>query len=220
MTVGTQLTPQKPDALGARPSARRGRARTSRSAAAGDALRRCLVTGELKKRADLIRFVIGPGNAVTPDLAEKLPGKGLWVSATKESIHMAAAKNLFAKAAKAAALPALSLADDVIRLLRARCLNLLGLAKGAGIAVVGEAQTEQALRAGRLALYVHAQDARHVLENGQDIAGCGLFTRDELGAALGYDHIVHAGLLAHGLSEKLALELGRLQSMMRGKNEG
>jgi uncharacterized protein len=183
--------------------------------------RRCLATGEMKPRAEMIRFVIGPENSVVPDLSENLPGAGLWVTATPEFIRQAAKKNYFAKAAKRTARPALTLAEDVARLLRKRCLEFLGLAKGAGIAVLGETQTETALRAGKLALYIHAPDATRILDNRNSIAECDIFSRDEMGAALGYAQIAYAGIAPHGLTEKLKLEIKRLQSMTStGKNEG
>jgi uncharacterized protein len=182
--------------------------------------RRCLVSGEMKPRAEMIRFVIGPDNTVIPDLSENLPGSGLWVTASKESVQQAAKKNLF-KATR----PAITLAEDVARLLRKRCLEFLGLAKGAGIAVLGESQTEAALRANKLALFFHAPDATRVLDNKNSIAECEIFSRDEMGAAFGYDQIVYAGIAPHGLTDKIKLEIKRLQSMtfispIAGKNEG
>ena len=181
---------------------------------APDGARRCLVAGEMKPRAEMVRFVIGPDNSVVPDLSENLPGHGLWVTATPDAIHLAVKKNLFAKVAKATAHPAMTLAEDVTRLLRKRCLEFLGLAKGAGIAVLGEGQTESALRANKLALYLHAPDATRVLDNRNSIAECEIFSRHEMGAAFGYDQIVYVGISPHGLAEKLKLEIKRLQSMM------
>lgn len=178
-----------------------------------DAERRCLATGEMKPRTEMIRFVIGPDHSVVPDLSENLPGHGLWVTASPESIRLAVQKNLFAKAAKEAARPAPDLPDIVARLLRKRCCEFLGLAKGAGIAVLGEAQTETALRAQKLALYLHAPDATRMLDNRFDICECTLLSRDEMGAAFGYDQIVYAGISPHGLTEKLKLELNRLRLM-------
>ena len=200
----------------------RNKKHASASAAkAADAERRCLTSGEMKPRAELIRFVIAPDQSVVPDLSEKLPGHGLWVTATAEAVTLAAKKNLFAKAAKEPARPAVDLAQDVMRLLRKRCLEFFGLAKGAGIAVLGEAQTEAALRANKLALYLHAPDATRVLDNRGGVSVCTLFTRDELGAAFGYDQIVYAGVMPHGLTEKVKLELTRLHSMISvGKIEG
>ena len=161
----------------------------------------------------MIRFVIGPDQSVVPDLAENLPGHGLWVMATPESVRLAVKKNLFAKGARETARPAVDLAEIVARLLRKRCLDFLGLAKGAGIAVLGESQTEAALRARKLALYLHAPDATRMLDNRSAVAECDSFSRGEMGAAFGYDQIVYAGIGPHGLTEKLKLELNRLRSM-------
>lgn len=189
-----------------------------------ETMRRCLYLGELRPRAEMIRFVIGPEDAVVPDLSENLPGHGLWVTATAEAVRQAASKNLFAKAAKKPAKPSKTLADDVANLLKKRCLDLLGLAKGAGIAVLGETETETALRARKLALYLHASDAARALDNRQAVADCEIFSREEMGAALGYAQIVYAGLAPHGLTEKLKVEIKRFQSMtvlpISGKNEG
>ena len=188
---------------------------------APDGARRCLATGEMKPRAELIRFVIAPDKSVVADLSENLPGHGLWVSASRDAIELAIKKNLFAKAAKEQAYPAADLVDSVAALLRKRCLTFLGLAKGAGIAVLGESQTEAALRAHKLALFLHAPDATRTLDNRSGVCDCLLFSRDEMGAAFGYDQIVYAGLVPHGLTEKLKLELNRLQLMIPvGKNEG
>ncbi len=200
MTAVFKLARKKADAVG--------------ETGVSDAERRCLASGKMKPRAEMIRFVIGPDNAVVPDLSENLPGHGLWVSATPEAICLASKKNLFAKAAKTTAHPAASLTEDVARLLHKRCLEFLGLAKGAGIAVLGEAQTEAALRANKLALYLHAPDATRVLDNRNSIAECETFSRDAMGAAFGYDQIVYAGIAPHRLTEKLKLEIKRLQSML------
>jgi len=195
---------------------------TERRCPPSDAERRCLASGEMKPRTEMIRFVIGPDQSVVPDLSENLPGHGLWVTASPESIQLAVKKNLFAKAAKETAHPAPDLADMVARLLRKRCCEFLGLAKGAGIAVLGEAQTEAALRARKLALYLHAPDATRALDNRSETTECALLSRDEMGAAFGYDQIVYAGISHHKLTEKLKLELNRLRSMTEdtGKNVG
>ena len=197
----------------------RKKAVTATETKVSEGARRCLVTGESRPRAEMIRFVISPENTVVPDLSEKLPGSGLWVTATPESVQQATKKKLFG-----AARPALTLAADVARLLRKRCLEFLGLAKGAGITTLGETQTAAALRANKLALYLHASDATRVLDNRNSIPECALFSRDELGAAFGYDQIAYAGIAPHGLTKKVLLEIKRLQSMtvlpIVGKSEG
>jgi len=74
---------------GTRPSRREDRASE----------RRCIVTRELGPKEALIRFVVAPDGTVTPDLENRLPGRGLWVIAKREAIDKASARGLFAKAA-------------------------------------------------------------------------------------------------------------------------
>ena len=169
--------------------------------------RRCIVTGEIRPKDELIRFVIAPDHTVVPDLACNLPGRGLWVSAEREAIETAVQKNLFSKAAKAPVKADPALAATVAQLLRKRCLDLLGLAKSAGIAVLGQAQVESAMKAKTIVLLLVADDAAaNGLEkiNSTSIATARCFTRNELGFALGYEQIVYVGLIKpHGLTEKL-----------------
>jgi predicted RNA-binding protein YlxR (DUF448 family) len=199
--------------------------KTPRSAGkTADAERRCLVAGDLKPRMEMIRFVIAPDQSVVPDLSENLPGHGMWVTTSREAIQMAAKKNLFAKAAKQPAKPAADLADRVAHLLRKRCTDFLGLAKSAGIIVLGESQTEAAMRANRLALHLHAPDATRKLDNRYNVTECDLFSRDEMGAVFGYDQIVYVGLLPHKLTDKVKAEIDRLRPLvmplMTDGNEG
>lgn len=177
--------------------------------------RRCLVSGEVLPKDELIRFVVGPADAVVPDLAQNLPGRGLWVKADRDAITTAAKKGLFAKAAKAPAKADADLADQVAKLLRTRCLNFAGLAKGAGVTILGQPQVETALRAKKLVLLLLADDAKAELDRRGEVPECHLFTRDELGAALGYAQIVYAGLKPHGLTNCLKADIHRLEKLVK-----
>jgi len=94
--------------------------------------RRDIVSGEVREEARLIRFVVGPEGLVVPDLARKLPGRGLWVAADRASVETAARKGLFARAAKAKVQAPADLADQVENLFRRRLLSALGLARKSG----------------------------------------------------------------------------------------
>lgn len=176
--------------------------------------RRCIVTGLVRPKDELIRFVVSPDHNIVPDLAGNLPGRGLWVTAEREAIEAAAQKNLFAKAAKAQVKVEPALADVVAQLLRKRCLDWLGLARSAGIAVLGQPQVEAALKAKTIVLLFVADDAAaNGLEKVNPASAVRCFNRNELGAALGHDQIVYAGLKRHGLTEKLQTELVRLEKI-------
>ncbi|MBT5309011.1 MAG: DUF448 domain-containing protein, partial [Rhodospirillaceae bacterium] len=108
--------------------------------------RRCIVSGEMRPKAEMLRFVVAPDGDVVADIEEKLPGRGFWLSADRDVIHTASARNLFAKAARAKANAPDDLADRVEALLARRCLDQIGLARRAGIAVAGFGKVESWLK--------------------------------------------------------------------------
>jgi predicted RNA-binding protein YlxR (DUF448 family) len=190
-------------------------ARNERSARAQDGARKCLVTGEVRPKDELIRFVVSPDHRIVPDLAQNLPGRGLWVTASRDTLETAVRKNLFARAAKAPAEIDAGLADQVVALLRKRCLDFIGMGRRAGLAVLGQPQVEAALKGKKLTLLLLADDAKSEpapASAGVDV--CRVFTRDELGAALGHDQIVYAGLKPHVLTSKTIVELARLEKIV------
>lgn len=177
--------------------------------------RRCLVTRESRERDRLLRFVLDPERRVRFDPAERLPGRGMWLSADRDVVNRAVAKNLFAKAARGAATADSALADDVARLLRKRALDTLGLARRAGAVTLGFEQVRACLRAGRAAVVVTAADAapegRQKLGRlARDLPEVTAFTRAELGAALGRENIVHGALAPGPLARRLLRDVERL----------
>jgi predicted RNA-binding protein YlxR (DUF448 family) len=107
----------------------------------------------------MIRFVVGPEGEVVPDLARRLPGRGMWVRAERAAVEHAVAKNLFARAARQAVRPAPDLAQRLERLLLERALSDLGRARRAGRAVAGFVKAEEMVRGKRAGLLVVADEA-------------------------------------------------------------
>ena len=183
--------------------------------------RRCIVTGEVLPEARLLRFVIGPDGSVVPDVEAKLPGRGLWVSATKTAIAKAAAKNLFAKAAKGPAKAGANLAKQAESRLVERFLGLLGLARRAGELFLGFDQVEKALRgANPPPLIVEAAEAaadgRRKLQAAATAKGhipfvIGCLSSGELSLALKRENVVHAALKPGRIAERLIFEAMRLE---------
>ncbi len=121
--------------------------------------RTCIATGETGVPDRMIRFVVGPEGDVVPDLARRLPGRGLWVKAERVAVERAVAKNLFARAARASVKPAADLAERVERLLLERALADLGRARRAGRAVAGFVKVEQMVGQRRAGLVIVANEA-------------------------------------------------------------
>lgn len=167
--------------------------------------RKDIVLGEATDEARLIRFVAGPDGAVVPDLARKLPGRGIWVGADRDSVTTAAKKGLFSRAAKAKLTAAPDLADQVEALLARRVLDGLGLARKAGGIISGYEKVVAALATGKVAWLIEASDGaedgrRKILAAARKAALAprllGAFNSDELGLALGGENVIHTALLA------------------------
>jgi predicted RNA-binding protein YlxR (DUF448 family) len=177
--------------------------------------RRCLVTRESEPRDRLLRFVVGPDNTVVPDLAERLPGRGLWLTAQRDIVTQAAAKNAFARAARAPVTVPADLADRIADLLERRCGDLLALANRAGLVIAGYEKVRAALRSGKVALLLTAsdskgQDAAALRRGAAERAGPTVMTSEMLGRALGREAAVNVALIAGALTGQLLRELKRL----------
>lgn len=178
-------------------------------------LRRCIVTRDVLPKDLLIRFVIGPSGEIVPDVQGRLPGRGLWVKAERAALASAVARNLFAKAARAAVKIPPDLVDRTASLLRQRCLDQLGLARRAGQVVCGFEKVSDALRTARVAVLVAANDAAADGRSKLKAMAGGLptlssFTVAELSGALGRENVVHAALAPGRLAERLLIDAARL----------
>lgn len=187
--------------------------------AAAHRQRRDIVSGEVMDEDALIRFVAGPDGVVVPDLARKLPGRGLWVAADRASVETAVRKALFPRAAKAKLTAPQDLADQVERLLAKRLLDGLGLARRAGDLISGFEKVVSALAAGKVAWLVEASDGagdgrRKVLAAARKAARppglIGVFTSAELGLALGGENVIHTAFLAGRGAERWTSDAQRL----------
>jgi predicted RNA-binding protein YlxR (DUF448 family) len=181
--------------------------------------RRCIVSGEVLEEARLMRFVGAPDGTVAPDVARKLPGRGIWVEATREAVDTAARKGLFSRAAKTKLDPGPDLSGLVERLLSRRCLDGLGLARREGALVQGFEKTQVAVRSGKAAWLVEARDGaadgrdkliRATLAAPRPVGVCGVFLAEELGLALGLDNVIHLALLAGRRAERWSEDVRRL----------
>jgi predicted RNA-binding protein YlxR (DUF448 family) len=182
--------------------------------------RRCIVSGESKSGASLVRFALSPDGLVTPDVAAKLPGRGAWVRADRASIEQAGRKGAFARAFKAQVKVPDDLANSVEMLLSRRCLDLLGLSRRAGAIAIGATQVESAIRANPALVLIEAEDGAeegreklmslHIGFWGRPPAAVGCFSAADLGVALGRERVIHACLLQERLALGWAAEIGRL----------
>ncbi len=200
--------------------------------------RRCIATMQRCSPSQMIRFVVSPDGVVTPDVAARLPGRGAWVTASREAIDLAAARGAFARAFKRQVTVPAGLSAQTEALLVRRCLDMLGMARRAGGLVLGFEQVREAIRDSRPGCLVAAADASEDqrnkvlglakaiygpdLEEDPDTAGkgdlppvAGCFSGVELGMALGRDRVIHACLKLGPIAHAWMGELGRLSGFRR-----
>lgn len=182
-------------------------------------LRRCIVTGESQDPGRMIRFVVGPEDRLVPDVASKLPGRGIWVGARRELIARAVEKKAFSRAARQSVTVDPDLPERVERLLERQCLDLLGLARRAGSVAAGFDKVEAMLRKGPIGALIAASDGA---EDGRaklrrlapDAPLVAALPAAALAEALGREGVVvHAAIAPGGLAEKFVAASVRLAGL-------
>jgi predicted RNA-binding protein YlxR (DUF448 family) len=186
-------------------------------------LRLCAVSRVQMPPEELIRFVAGPDLAIVPDLARRLPGRGVWVGATRDAVAEAVRRKVFAKSLKKNVSVPADLADLVERLLRKRLAEAVSIANKAGLLVVGFAKVAEAIEAGRAFALIHAVDAaadgvdkldRKFKALGRDEGAPATIVRElasaELSLAFGRSNVIHAAAAEGGASRRLIEEARRL----------
>lgn len=182
-----------------------------------DPERKCIVTGEVGPKAGLIRFVVGPDGTVIPDVLEKLPGRGMWVTADRAILEQAT-KGQFSRSAKMAVKVPDGLADEVERQLVRRVADLIALARKSGIAVCGFEKVKGWLAGGEnVRVLLQADDgssrgkAKLWTPQGARYFDC--LTSQELGLAFGRQSVIHGALATGGLSDRVVEEAAKLKGL-------
>src|SRR5687768_15134878 len=150
----------------------------------------------------MIRFVVGPDGDVVPDLARKLPGRGMWVKAERAAVEQAVGRKLFSKAAKAPVKAGADLVDRIERLLLEGVLADIGRARRAGRAVAGFVKVEQAIGRHQAGLLIVACEAdgdglsklQAKVEGAAGLAIERLADAEALGGVFGRDQAVYVAV--------------------------
>ena len=195
---------------------------------ARDTARLCAATGTVRPVDDMIRFVLSPDGAAVPDLKQRLPGRGVWITATREALKNAIARKAFARSFKRDVQTAPDLADRTERLLERAALDALAIAYKARRVVAGFAKVESALVQGTAVALLHASDAapdgvrklysamRRNSDGDGALAVLNTFTSAQLDLALGRANVVHAALLAGPESKAFLTRSRRLERFRTG----
>jgi predicted RNA-binding protein YlxR (DUF448 family) len=168
----------------------------------GGTERFCVVARAAKPVDELIRFVAGPDGTLVPDIKRKLPGRGVWVTATRSALEKAVKRGAFARGLKESIRIPVGLLDLVDRLLTRAALDALAMANKGGRVAAGFERVDSAISSGRLVALIHAAEASpdgvrklSGTQAGRPFPLVRMFTASQLGLALGRPSVVHAALL-------------------------
>ncbi|HZP70207.1 MAG TPA: RNA-binding protein [Pseudolabrys sp.] len=199
----------------------------TRTAARTD--RTCALTREVRPVAELVRFVVDPAGDVVPDVKQKLPGRGLWITASRAAVADAAGRDIFARGFRRQVSVPANLAARTEALLERAALDALAIATKAGAVVRGFAKTEEALGRDDVLAVIHAADAaddgrrklasalhRNTAGKSRETVVIDAFTGAQLDLALNRPNVVHAALLAGPGSATFLARVARLMRYRTG----
>jgi predicted RNA-binding protein YlxR (DUF448 family) len=187
-------------------------------------LRLCAVTRNQHPVENLIRFVLGPDDVIVPDLAHRLPGRGVWVEARRPALAAAVRRKVFARSLRRQVVVPEDLPEQVERLMARRLAEAVSLANKAGLLVTGFAKVDDLIAQGRAAVLIHAADAaldgagklsRRLAavmgpERAREVTVAEL-TGQQLDLAIGRSNVVHAAATEGGAARRMLQEAGRLR---------
>lgn len=194
--------------------------------------RMCAVTRQVRPIGELIRFVVAPSGEVVADLKRKLPGRGLWISASHAAVAEAVRRHQFSRGFKRDARASASLADETGKALVRSAIEALAMVAKAGQVIAGFAKVEEALLRRRAVALLHAADGaadgirkldaivKKMAEDSDEIREIPVIMElasEELDLALARANVIHAALLAGSASRTF---LSRIQTLVRYRDGG
>jgi predicted RNA-binding protein YlxR (DUF448 family) len=188
----------------------------------------CVVTRAARPVEDLIRFVIAPNGEAVADLKHNLPGRGVWVTATRRELTTVAKTNAFARGFRREVRLAANFVEGVERSLENAALDALAMARKAGWIAMGFAKVESALKREAVIALLHAAEAapdgvkkldsaRKQGQQSGSVTIIRILSAAQLDLALGRPNVIHAALLAGRASETFMARLRRLERFRSGE---
>ncbi len=175
--------------------------------------RRCIVTREDFHKKDLLRFVVGPNNELYFDINNKLPGRGMWVQATKESLETALEKNLFSRSAKMKVNIDNNFKENTKQLLRTQLLQTIKLSNKAGLVICGFDKIYEQIkyRSANYHYYIEALDSAkngsekilNIIGHMENIKHINIFTSEELSQSFNKVNVVHSLIKSDPLTRNI-----------------
>ncbi len=175
--------------------------------------RKCILTGSVQNKEDLLRFVLLKDGTLLPDFDKKLSGRGFYFSNSKQLLedlvnkNKESSKNPLNKVLHTKVLIPDDLPEMIEKILEKKALNSLNLARKSGTLILGFEKIKEAVLKKRVAFIITALDAgvdgKSKLEKiAGDLQKVELFTTEVMSAVLNRDNTVYLAIVK-GNTEKM-----------------
>lgn len=172
--------------------------------------RKCVISGKILPKDELLRFVLLKDGTVVPDFNKKLDGHGFYLSNSKKLLSELAAKpNPLNKILHTKTIINADLPQIVEKILHKRGLDALNLARKAGNLVLGFEKVKDTVAKGKVAFVIEAVDAgddgkQKITAMTKDLDAFALYDVADLSRALNRENTVY-----------LAIKTGPMSAMVR-----
>lgn len=191
--------------------------------------RSCIACRREGEKGTFLRFVLAPDGAVTPDIEEKLPGRGAYTCQSRRCLLDAVKRRQFSRAFKgvAAAVDGQVMDELLQQIMKQRIAGYLSLANKAGTTVSGGDAIERSLKGSHLPrILVLATDTSPAIA--EKLAGMAtraavpvvqVLSKEVLGQLMGKESDRSAvAVSSSGFAQSLMKEIERYRNYLEEEN--
>lgn len=182
--------------------------------------RKCVISGKILPKDELLRFVLLKDGTVVPDFNKKLDGHGFYLSNSKKLLSELAAKpNPLNKVLHTKTIMSEDLPQIVEKILEKRGLDALNLARKSGDLILGFEKVKDIIAKGKAAFVIEAADAgddgrQKIAAMAKDLEKWTLYDVAVLSNALNRENTVHMAVKQGPMSALVRLAFKRYQTFL------
>lgn len=182
--------------------------------------RKCVLSGKVLPKEELLRFVLLKDGMVLPDFGKKLDGHGFYLSVSKKMLTELAAKpNPLNKILHTKTIMSADLPQIVENILYKKGLDAVNLARKAGELVSGFEKVKDIITKGKAAFVIEASDAgedgkQKIAAIAKDLEKFTLYDVASLSTALNRESTVYLAVKKGPMSEMVRSAFKRYQTFL------
>lgn len=182
-------------------------------------IRKCVLTGVVKPKDELLRFILLKDGTILPDFNKKLDGHGFYISNSKKILEELTVKNPLNKILHTKTVVKEDLPHMVEQILCKKGLDAVNLARKSGDLVLGQEKVKDIIAKGKAAFVIEANDAgddgkQKITAMAKDMEIYSLYDVATLSKALNRENTVYLAVKNTPMSQMVRLALKRYQTFL------